>query len=88
VNATPAGFIYKKSPHVTLGSTPTTSCPRKRRFTTSRGKTKAIARGWAVHGGNGQSYEPISRRNFGAPATEDKELGNFEDLIFAHPALA
>ena len=31
-----------------------------------------------------QSYEPISPEELARQRTEDKELGNFEDLIFAH----
>jgi hypothetical protein len=31
-----------------------------------------------------QNYEPISPQELARQRTEDKELGNFEDLIFAH----
>src|SRR5213075_199864 len=31
-----------------------------------------------------QSYEPISPEELARQRAEDKELGNFEDLIFAH----
>ena len=31
-----------------------------------------------------QSYEPISPEELARQRTDDQELGNFEDLIFAH----
>jgi len=79
------GFVYEKVRHITLGSIANNepseeislidqACVDKKRLRVAGPFTVETL----------QSYEPISPEELARQRTEDKELGNFEDLIFAH----
>jgi adenine-specific DNA-methyltransferase len=79
------GFIYKKVPHVTLGSIANNEPPEEETLydrPLEDQKRLRVAGPFTVE--TLQSYEPISPEELARQRTEDKELGNFEDLIFAH----
>jgi adenine-specific DNA-methyltransferase len=79
------GFIYKKVPHVTLGSIANNEPPEEETLYDQPLEDKKrlrVAGPFTVE--TLQSYEPISPEELARQRTEDKELGNFEDLIFAH----
>ena len=79
------GFIYKKVPHVTLGSIANNEPPAQETLydlPLEDKKKLRVAGPFTVE--TLQSYEPISPEELARQRTEDKELGNFEDLIFAH----
>jgi adenine-specific DNA-methyltransferase len=79
------GFIYKKVPHITLGSIANNEPPEEETLydqPTEDKKRLRVAGPFTVE--TLQSYEPISPEELARQRTEDKELGNFEDLIFAH----
>lgn len=79
------GFIYKKVPHVTLGSIANNEPPAEETLYDQPQEDKKrlrVAGPFTVE--TLQSYEPISPDELTRQRTEDKELGNFEDLIFAH----
>jgi adenine-specific DNA-methyltransferase len=79
------GFIYKKVPHVTLGSIANNEPPTEETLYDQPLEDKKrlrVAGPFTVE--TLQSYEPISPEELARQRTEDKELGNFEDLIFAH----
>ena len=79
------GFIYKKVPHITKGSVANNE-PLKEETLYDQPledkKRLRVAGPFTVE--TLQSYEPISPEELARQRTEDKELGNFEDLIFAH----
>jgi adenine-specific DNA-methyltransferase len=79
------GFMYKKVPHVTLGSIANSEPPQEEPLYDQPLEDKKrlrVAGPFTVE--TLQSYEPISPEELARQRTEDKELGNFEDLIFAH----
>jgi adenine-specific DNA-methyltransferase len=79
------GFNYKKVPHVTLGSIANNEPPAEETLYDQPREDKKrlrVAGPFTVE--TLQSYEPISPEELARQRTEDKELGNFEDLIFAH----
>jgi adenine-specific DNA-methyltransferase len=79
------GFNYKKVPHVTLGSIANNEPPAEETLYDQPQEDKKrlrVAGPFTVE--TLQSYEPISPEELARQRTEDKELGNFEDLIFAH----
>jgi adenine-specific DNA-methyltransferase len=79
------GFVYRKVPHVTLGSIANNEPPQEETLYDQPLEDKKrlrVAGPFTVE--TLQSYEPISPEELARQRTEDKELGNFEDLIFAH----
>jgi adenine-specific DNA-methyltransferase len=79
------GFIYRKVPHVTLASIANNESPQEETLYDQAQEDKKrlrVAGPFTVE--TLQSYEPISPEELARQRTEDKELGNFEDLIFAH----
>ena len=79
------GFIYKKVSHITLGSIANNEPPAEETLYNQPLEDKKrlrVAGPFTVE--TLQSYEPISPEELARQRTEDKELGNFEDLIFAH----
>jgi adenine-specific DNA-methyltransferase len=79
------GFIYKKVPHVTLGSIANNEpAPEETLYDQPLEDKKRLRVAGPFTVETLQSYEPISPEELARQRTEDKELGNFEDLIFAH----
>jgi adenine-specific DNA-methyltransferase len=79
------GFNYKKIPHIMLEHIANAEPPDEERFYDQPIEDKKrlrVAGPFTVE--TLQSYEPISPEELARQRTEDKELGNFEDLIFAH----
>src|SRR5437867_6025350 len=79
------GFVYKKVPHVTLGSIANNEPPLEETLYDQPQEDKKrlrVAGPFTVE--TLQSYEPMSPEELARQRTEDKELGNFEDLIVAH----
>jgi len=79
------GFNYKKVPHVTLGSIANNEPPEEETLYDQPQEDKKrlrVAGPFTVE--TLQNYEPISPEQLAQQRTEDKELGQFEDLIFAH----
>ena len=79
------GFIYKKVPHITLGSIANNEPPQEETLYDQPSEDKKrlrVAGPFTVE--TLQNYEPVSPEELARQRTEDKELGNFEDLIFAH----
>ena len=79
------GFVYKKVPHITLGSIANNEPPAEETLYDQPLEDKKrlrVAGPFTVE--TLQSYEPISPEELARQRTDDKELGNFEDLIFAH----
>jgi len=79
------GFKYKKVPHITLGSIANNEPPAEETLYDQPQEDKKrirVAGPFTVE--TLQSYEPISSEELARQRREDKELGNFEDLIFAH----
>ncbi len=79
------GFIYRKDPHTTLGSIANNEPPVEETLydqPLEDRKRLRVAGPFTVE--TLQSYEPISPEELARQRTEDKELANFEDLIFAH----
>jgi adenine-specific DNA-methyltransferase len=79
------GFIYKKVPHVTLGSIANNEPPEEETLydqPTEDKKRLRVAGPFTVE--TLQNYEPISPQELAKQRAEDKELSNFEDLIFSH----
>ena len=72
-------------PHITLGSIANNEPPEEETLYDQPLEDKKrlrVAGPFTVE--TLQSYEPISPEELARQRTEDKELGNFEDLIFAH----
>jgi adenine-specific DNA-methyltransferase len=79
------GFIYKKVPHVTLGSIANNEpAAEETLYDQPLEDKKRLRVAGPLTVETLQSYEPISPEELARQRTEDKELGNFEDLIFAH----
>jgi adenine-specific DNA-methyltransferase len=79
------GFIYKKVPHIMLGNIANNEPPEEATLYDQPQEDKRrlrVAGPFTVE--TLQSYEPVSPEELARQRTEDKELGNFEDLIFAH----
>ncbi|MES1180845.1 MAG: DNA methyltransferase [Verrucomicrobiota bacterium] len=79
------GFVYKKVPHVTLASIANNEPPQEETLYNQPEKDSKrlrVAGPFTVE--TLQSYEPISPDELTRQRTEDKELGNFEELIFTH----
>lgn len=79
------GFIYKKVSHITLRSIANNEPPEEETLYDQPLEDKKrlrVAGPFTVE--TLQSYEPISPEELARQRTGDKELGNFEDLIFAH----
>jgi adenine-specific DNA-methyltransferase len=79
------GFIYKKVQRVTLKGIAYNEPPGEETLYDKPDEDKKrlrVAGPFTVE--TLQSYEPISPEELARQRTEDKELGNFEDLIFAH----
>src|SRR2546422_6743559 len=79
------GFIYEKAPHITLKSIANSEPPEEETLYDQPLEDKKrlrVAGPFTVE--TLQSYEPISPEELTRQRAEDKELGNFEDLIFAH----
>jgi adenine-specific DNA-methyltransferase len=79
------GFIYKKVPYISKGSVANNEPPIEETLYDQPLEDKKrlrVAGPFTVE--TLQSYEPISPEELARQRTEDKELGNFEDLIFAH----
>jgi adenine-specific DNA-methyltransferase len=79
------GFNYKRVPHVTLKSIAISEPPEEKTLYDQPQEDKKrlrVAGPFTVE--TLQSYEPISPEELARQRTEDKELGTFEDLIFAH----
>jgi len=79
------GFIYKKVPHVTLGSIANNEPSAEETLYDQPAEDKKrlrVAGPFTVE--TLQSYEPISPEELARQRTEDEELGSFEDLIFTH----
>jgi adenine-specific DNA-methyltransferase len=79
------GFIYKKVPHVTLGSIANNEpAPEETLYDQPLEDKKRLRVAGPFTVETLQSYEPISPEELARQRTEDKELGNFEELVFAH----
>jgi adenine-specific DNA-methyltransferase len=79
------GFVYKKVPYISKGSVANSEPPVEETLYDQPQEDKKrlrVAGPFTVE--TLQSYEPISPEELARQRTEDKELGNFEDLIFAH----
>jgi adenine-specific DNA-methyltransferase len=79
------GFNYKKVQHITLASIARNEPAEEETLYDQPQEDKKrlrVAGPFTVE--TLQSYEPISPEELARQRTEDKELGNFEDLIFAH----
>lgn len=79
------GFQYTKVPHVTLKSLANNEPPAEETLYDQPQEDKKrlrVAGPFTVE--TLQSYEPISPEELTRQRTEDKELGNFEELIFTH----
>jgi len=79
------GFNYKKVPHITLGSIANNEPATEETLYDQPQEDKKrlrVAGPFTVE--TLQSYEPISPEELARQRTEDKELGSFEDLVFAH----
>jgi adenine-specific DNA-methyltransferase len=79
------GFNYKKVPHIMLSSIAKNEAPEEETLYDQPQEDKKrlrVAGPFTVE--TLQSYEPISPEELARQRTEDKELGQFEDLIFAH----
>ncbi len=79
------GFVYKKVPHIMLGNIANNEMPEEETLYDQPLEDKKrlrVAGPFTVE--TLQSYEPISPEELARQRTEDKELGQFEDLIFAH----
>ncbi len=79
------GFIYTKVTRTTLGSIANNEPPEEVTLYDDPHDDKKrlrVAGPFTVE--TLQSYEPISPEELARQRTEDKELGNFEDLIFTH----
>jgi adenine-specific DNA-methyltransferase len=79
------GFTYKKVPHTTLKSVANNEPPEAETLYDRPQEDKKrlrVAGPFTVE--TLQSYEPISPEELARQRTEDKELGNFEELVFAH----
>jgi adenine-specific DNA-methyltransferase len=79
------GFVYKKVAHVTLGSVARNETSDEETLYDQPQEDKKrlrVAGPFTVE--TLQSYEPVSPEELARQRTEDKELGQFEDLIFAH----
>ena len=79
------GFIYKKVPHVTLGSIANNEPPAEETLYDQPQEDKKrlrVAGPFTVE--TLQSYEPISPEELARQREQDAELGNFENLIFEH----
>jgi adenine-specific DNA-methyltransferase len=79
------GFVYKKVPHITLGSIANNE-PAKEETLYDQPqedrKRLRVAGPFTVE--TLQSYEPISPEELARQRESDAELANFEDLIFEH----
>ena len=79
------GFNYRKIPHIMLEHIANAEPPDEERFYDQPQEDKKrlrVAGPFTVE--TLQSYEPISPEELARQRTDDQELGNFEDLIFAH----
>ena len=78
------GFIYKKVPHVTLGSIANDEPPAEETLYDQPLDKKRLRVAGPFTVETLQSYEPISPEELARQRTQDKDLSNFEELIFAH----
>jgi len=79
------GFVYKKVPHITLGSIANNEPPAEETLYDLPQEDKKrlrVAGPFTVE--TLQSYEPISPEELARQRESDAELANFEDLIFEH----
>lgn len=79
------GFTYERAPHIMMGTIANGEPPIEETLYDQPLEDKKrlrVAGPFTVE--TLQSYEPISPEELARQRTEDKELGNFEDLIFAH----
>lgn len=79
------GFIYKRVPHITLGSIANNEPPAEETLYDQPKEDKKrlrVAGPFTVE--TLQSYEPVSPEELARQREEDSELGNFEELIFEH----
>ncbi|MDP1587151.1 MAG: DNA methyltransferase [Prosthecobacter sp.] len=79
------GFVYKKVPHITLGSIANNEPPAEETLYDQPQEDKKrlrVAGPFTVE--TLQSYEPISPEELARQRESDAELANFEDLIFEH----
>lgn len=79
------GFIYKKVPHITLGSIANGEPPAEETLYDQPLEDKKrlrVAGPFTVE--TLQNYEPISPEELSRQRSSDTELASFEDLIFAH----
>jgi adenine-specific DNA-methyltransferase len=79
------GFNYKQIPHIMLENIANDEKPDEVKFFDQPHEDKKrlrVAGPFTVE--TLQSYEPISPEELARQRTEDKELGQFEDLIFTH----
>jgi adenine-specific DNA-methyltransferase len=79
------GFVYKRVPHITLGSIANHEPPAEETLydqPTEDKKRLRVAGPFTVE--TLQSYEPISPEELARQRDTDSELASFEDLIFEH----
>jgi adenine-specific DNA-methyltransferase len=79
------GFNYEPIPHIKLEHIANAEPPEQEKFLDlplEDKKRLRVAGPFTVE--TLQSYEPISPEELARQRSEDKDLGNFEDLIFAH----
>lgn len=79
------GFTYRKVRHITLGSIANNEPPEEKTLYDQPLEDKKrlrVAGPFTVE--TLQNYEPISPQELARQRSEDKELGNFEELIFTH----
>ncbi len=79
------GFNYKRVPHIDLGTIANNETPREETLYDQPLEDKKrlrVAGPFTVE--TLQSYEPISPEELARQRTDDKDLGDFEELIFAH----
>ena len=79
------GFVYKKVPHITLGSIATTNPLPMRRCTINRWKTRIVyASPGRSRSRRCKAMSRFRRRNSPASARTSGNCAAFEDLIFEH----
>jgi adenine-specific DNA-methyltransferase len=79
------GFVYKKVPHITLGSIANGEPPAEETLYDQPEEIKSklrIAGPFTVE--TLQSYEPLSPEELAHQRESDEGLANFEDLVFSH----
>jgi adenine-specific DNA-methyltransferase len=79
------GFVYRKVNHITLGSIANNEpADEKTLYDQPQEDKKRLRVAGPFTVETLQSYEPISPEELARQRAEDAELGNFENLIFAH----